>query len=220
MICKKCGNELNESDLFCDFCGEPVLEIKTIKKKRNMINLKRIIVISVLSFILIIGGIFIFMRKGPSIEGTWKVCSYNDSNDMSLLQNNYQAQIDVESSRIKALITYVGIEEVEEDRQNYLLDISAVGDVLTINFDLLSDYPMIGTRVSNGKGNYDFEGTWKVQIDDEEIYINILNEGDAWYFNLYDNSRIGEIILEVKGDYLDIVCQSPNMERKLTLIKI
>ena len=95
MFCSKCGSEIEEGELFCGNCGEPVANAKKSGKK----SLKRpiIIIILVMTGLIITAAAFLFIRNNNRLSAsTMRI--YDHIGNVNLADENGKV-LDVEKDK-------------------------------------------------------------------------------------------------------------------------
>ena len=110
MICRKCGNEIEQGDEYCGICGTKIRNDEPIKIKFNY----WLIGISLITVVIIIGVVVFAINKRKVIDITNML--ENSENGIYLKKNTVKAGISVEDkfNEYDELISYSAIYENNE----------------------------------------------------------------------------------------------------------
>ncbi len=193
MVCKNCGNELQEGEKFCGKCGNQIDNIENsqqIKKdKTNKIN-KKIIIVMISIVTVIILGIVIFVVNNAKTNSNQDI--YNNINQG--INNDLSSNEQIENNKIEKFVKYSYKGEKNQGGFNYNYFLFRNGEyILDCGWDGIST----GTNL---KGEY-IEDNDKIIIkmgtgEDENISEGrVLNNGKTFIwadliFELDENDKL------------------------------
>lgn len=146
MYCNKCGNQLNSDDSFCTKCGTKTENISQKNMKLKSVNHKKIILVSVISGILLLGctafGITTFLHnreseylKQSARDAIESENFFNSSNSNSNYNKNSNNELSAKEKMMQKLATLIEQKQYVFDTGNYIAGEIPVGEYAFIKFD-------------------------------------------------------------------------------------
>ncbi|MEE0866071.1 MAG: zinc ribbon domain-containing protein [Clostridia bacterium] len=194
MKCNKCGNELNENDLFCGKCGNKIVQntVNTNKSEGNKKSKNKTIIkiIVVILSILIICAIFfavinIYNVKSENrmyldvLEGKEKFITYNTNNNKNTKSYTLDEWID-EAFALYALEIHYCFLDIDNDNSNEMY--------VEIELPNLNDTAIIVLNKENGK-IYGFEYPTRGMI-------NLKTDGTYMTSGGMDSQSINKVVFK------------------------
>ena len=195
MICSNCGNENKDGNLFCEFCGNRMMQYEAPKKKKSNFVKIGVIVIAALSIIVgALAVVLILKNKDDGIPGkgggetTSEVSEEASSEEASSEETDNDSAVAVYSDRLNAIAVDKGFcaDGTIKGSEYFTLcdDLYDTGDLNAY----ACNYSDTGI-LSYAMGDY---------LDGNKAMIVILNEEDGIHAELYKYDNDDAVFVDDK----------------------